>query len=196
MIEINASLRRIMDEPSFPCHRVAVDEGDPVAHFLKHRPNSNWVFLGDHALQSSIQAWTAWTQARRNEFRGTSVARSLDAEFMRYLSGTHHVSEAFQRAGYLKGSGFGWVVQLPDAEHSTNTYEIEQPMPLINEDFESTVHELIEHLGWTKSTSAMHYSIEGMKRLGISVEDWMGPVQDDALIAHIIMADDQSSSHR
>ena len=114
-----------MELPPFPCVPVHLDEtehpGGVIAAFLKERPSSRWVLLGTHAVQTHMQLWTAWVKTTRNELRGSCVARSIDAEFMRYLAGTHHVSEAFARAGYQEGSGDAWILHLPQAESSRNS---------------------------------------------------------------------------
>ena len=82
------------------------------------------------------------------------VARSIDAEFLRYLAGTHHISEAFARAGLQEGQDHGWVICLPSAHGLENDLGHLQPeADDVRQDF-------------------------------------------DSIIAHILMADDQSSSHR
>ncbi len=44
---------------------------------------------------------------------GSQLARGRDAEFLRYLAGTHHISEAFSRAGIQDGVTAGWILYLP-----------------------------------------------------------------------------------
>ena len=87
------------------------------------------VLLGGHAVMGDEQLWTAWIQASRNELRGRMVARSIDAEFLRYLAGTHHISEAFSRAGLQEGQTTAWVVYLPEAEGLETTLATSSPWP-------------------------------------------------------------------
>ena len=99
-----------MSFPPFPIAGVQLDGTEPsraIDGFLKQRADERWVLLGGHAAQSMDQLWTAWIQATRNELREAMVARSIDAEFLRYLAGTHHISEAFARAGLRDGQTVG-----------------------------------------------------------------------------------------
>jgi tRNA threonylcarbamoyladenosine modification (KEOPS) complex Cgi121 subunit len=45
-------------------------------------------------------------------------SNSLDGEFLRLLSGTHHISEAFRRAGLVDGDDAAWMVHLGGDEDS------------------------------------------------------------------------------
>ena len=188
-----------MSFPAFPCRGVCVGSGSPQSHvdaFLKQRPSSNWVLLGAHAVMSDEQLWTAWIQAARNELRGRMVARSIDAEFLRYLAGTHHISEAFNRAGLQKGQTTAWIVCLPGATGLENDLGHLQPVAQDVLDFKTTLADLLGQLDWSEDSSEMSFSIEGAKQLGIDADGWSEPRVSESIIAHILMADDQSSSHR
>ena len=79
-----------MSAPDFPIASVDIGDRSPkeaIDGFLKHREHERWVLLGQHAPQSNEQLWTAWIQAARNEIRETMVARSVDAEFLRFRDG-------------------------------------------------------------------------------------------------------------
>lgn len=167
-----------------------------IQHFLEHRPNERWVLLGEHAAQSVDQLWTAWIQATRNELRGCMVARSIDAEFLRYLAGTHHISEAFVRAGLQSGQSSAWVLCLPTAEGVENDLGHVQPIARGNLAFSNHLDGFLESLGWTKNSSDVSFSIEASQILGIDVQGWEKGREFESLIAHVLMADDQSSSHR
>ena len=56
------------------------------------------------------------------------VARSVDAEFLRYLAGTHHISEAFTRAGWTDAQEHAWVAYIPVAEGVANDLGHLQPL--------------------------------------------------------------------
>ncbi len=188
-----------MGFPAFPCHGVCVGSGSPQTHveaFLRTRPSSNWVLLGQHAVMSHEQLWTAWIQAARNALRKRMVARSIDAEFLRYLAGTHHISEAFSRAGLQDGQTMAWVVCLPAAKGLENDLGHLQPVAEDVVDFESKLSALMNQLGWSLGTLAATFSIEGARQLGVDVDGWEGVRSSESILAHILMADDQSSSHR
>ncbi len=199
IIEMRLNLRKAMSGEPFPCCLVAMtasEEGTPVDRFLQHRSDARWVLIGQHAVQSHVQLWTAWIQAARNELRNTMVARSVDAEFLRYLAGTHHISEAFSRAGVGAEDGLAWVVWLPQAEGEANDLGHLQPKAVLEGTFDDGLASLLSSLSWSKDESEASPSIEGMKRLGIDVEGWAEERLEEAILAHVLMADDQSSSHR
>ena len=188
-----------MSTPAFPI--VNVDIGGlqskkAIQHFLEHRPNERWVLLGEHAAQSDDQLWTAWIQATRNELRGCMVARSIDAEFLRYLAGTHHISEAFARAGLQSGQSSAWVLCLPIPIGVENDLGHLQPIAQGEQAFSGHLGGFLESLGWPASSSDVSFSIEGSQLLGIDLEGWEKGREFESLVAHVLMADDQSSSHR
>ncbi|MGB1587464.1 MAG: hypothetical protein ACPHJD_01470 [Poseidonia sp.] len=188
-----------MEQGRFPIAAVRLgSSGDlsPIDAFIRQRPSNRWVMLGQHSVQSLDQVWTAWIQATRNELRSAMVARSVDAEFLRYLAGTHHISEAFVRAGWTDTQQHAWVASIPVAEGVANDLGHLQPSATETERFEADLAALVNELGWTVEEIPMTLSIEGMSTLGIDVEGWPDERLQEALIAHILMADDQSSSHR
>ena len=187
-------------ELQFPCMAVILDESQHpegvIANFLKQRPSERWVLLGKHAVQSFSQMWTAWIKTTRNELRGTCIARSIDAEFMRYLAGTHHISEAFTRSGYQSDSQEAWIVYLPVAESSTNTLGHLHPILPEQSPLPPESSELISRMKMTASNDVASLSIEGAKILGIDLPSNASLHIEESLVAHVLMADDQSSSHR
>ena len=189
-----------MELPSFPCIAVGLDELDHpngvISTFLKERPSQRWVLIGFHAAQSMSQMWTAWVKTTRNELRESCVARSIDAEFMRYLAGTHHVSEAFERSGYQDGTLCAWIVHLPAAESSSNSLGHTHPMIPVEASLPVEYPSLLSAMKMNPIGAEMSYSIEGAKRLGIEFVDESQINIEEALIAHVLMADDQSASHR
>ena len=174
-----------------------ISSSDAVKRFLDLRPDVRCVMLGGHAVQSRMQLITAWIHTTRNELRGSMVARSVDAEFLRYLAGTHHVSEAFARAGVQNEQRHAWLVYLPLARGQAN--ELGHLQPEMDHDQTSpraTLLELAQSLDWRYQESNMHFSIEGALQLGIDVDAWVEGREEESLVAHIMMADDQSSSYR
>ena len=192
-------LGTLMVQQPFPCALVnvgALPAAEAIQLFLKHRPNSRWVLLGQHAVQSTPQMWTAWIQASRNELRDGMVARSVDAEFLRFLAGTHHISEAFSRAGLQENQSSAWITFVPEAIGQPNDLGHLQPMPGDVDAFEEELQTVASSLGWEVESTEAILSIEGMRTLGIDVEGWPEDRLEEALLSHILMADDQSSSHR
>ena len=124
------------------------------------------------------------------------VARSIDAEFLRYLAGTHHISEAFTRAGLKSGQENAWIVYLPEARGAANDLGHLQPVAIEPESFHADVKTLSGLLNWAPQERQVSYSIEGASLLGVDVDGWSKDRVEEALVAHILMADDQSSSHR
>ena len=188
-----------MSAPDFPIASVDIGDRSPneaIDGFLKHREHERWVLLGQHAPQSNEQLWTAWIQAARNEIRKTMVARSVDAEFLRYLAGTHHISEAFARAGVQDGQSSAWVLRLPDAAGEANDLGHLQPRAGGDTTFEADVESLMKALGWTQTMDNVSFSIEGARQLGVDLDGWPEGRRSESVVAHVLMADDQSSSHR
>lgn len=191
--------RQIMAEEPFPCFRVNLgnrSHAETLRLFLQHRQNERWVLLGSHAVQSDLQLWTAWIQTTRNELRQSMVARSRDAEFLRYLAGTHHVSEAFSRAGLQEGQTSAWLVYLLLAQAVENDLGHIQPISIPNAQLHDEVQHLARTLHWTIESSDITFSIEGARTLGIAVEEWTPGRISESVVAHVLMADDLSSSHR
>ena len=188
-----------MEAPPFPIAAADIGATEPkhaIDAFLQNRPSQRWVLLGEHVVQSHLQLWTAWIQATRNEMRSSMVARSIDAEFLRYLAGTHHISEAFARAGVQEGQTSVLAVELPIAEGVANDLGHLQPKALPVPGFEERFATVANELGWTVKAYETHSSIEGKNKLGIDLEGWPDARLDESFIAHILMADDQSSAHR
>ena len=188
-----------MPTPPFPIAKVNIQglsPSDAIDRFLSAREHNRWVLLGAHAPQSPDQLWTAWIQAARNELRGSMVARSVDAEFLRYLAGTHHISEAFARAGVQADQETAWVVRLPLALGEANDLGHLQPRSVDDEGFEAGLESLLDALAWVHIEADVTTSIEGCKTLGIDVSGWSENRRFESVVAHVLMADDQSSSHR
>lgn len=163
-----------------------VEAGVFTKTFLKHRPTEHWVLVGQGIAQCHMQLWTAWNSAARRQQRGTSLARSFDAEFLRYMAGTHHVSEAFKRAGVRDGDRTGCFILLPSLSK-----EGEMPvMPSSREveQFERQALQLASSMDVNIVDAELQCNTEGSKRLGIQVgEDTV--VTCDLLIGHVLTSE-------
>ena len=154
-----------------------------VQSFQKIVPSQRWVFCRSDVAQTSRQLWTAATVSNRNTERGTAQARTLDAEFLRVLAGTHNVSEAFKRAGLQNKSTSGWLLHIPDQTKSMDSDSIDQE-----------ANELLNGLGLSKTSEPLAINLEGAKNLGIPFDESVDLSRIEAsLIGHILLADVSSS---
>jgi hypothetical protein len=157
--------------PPFPCLRVALASPctDPralVMTWLDSRESENWALVSGTCLASDIHGWVAHQVLMRNKERGNMKSNSFDGEFMRLLSGTHHVAASFDRAGLCKGDTTAWIVDL-SCESSSEMY--------------------VEHankMGFTVLEDRPCLDIFDAQRIGIDVG-----VDENAAIAHIHLSD-------
>lgn len=181
-----------MAQPPFPCFawqsESSVDAKKLLQAFLEQRPSPQWVMVGDGCVQSNLQLWTAWMSASRRWIRKTSLARSIDAEFLRYLSGTHHVSEAFKRAGVRNEDNSGYVLFLPEA--SADEEEIDcQIVEYDAEAIELQAKEILAELKLEVHPTDYALSKQGALRLGMKFEFEQETLTESALIGHILSSE-------
>ena len=84
-----------------------------VETWLEIRPSERWVMISGTVAASERHLWSVWAQSTRNEEQERMVARTIDAEFIRILSGTHQIRVAFERAGVRNGDEYAWLLYLP-----------------------------------------------------------------------------------
>ena len=190
MIENSQHLRPFMDGFDFPHFSwnstSPVEAGVFTKAFLKHRPTEHWVLVGPGIAQCHMQLWTAWNSAARRQQRGTSLARSFDAEFLRYMAGTHHVSEAFKRAGVRDGDQSGCFLVLPligkegEMPATPSSGEVEQ--------LERQALQLASSMDVDIQNTKLECNIEGSKRLGVQVDEHT-VVSCDLLIGHVLSSE-------
>lgn len=154
--------------------------------FLNHRADDHWVLVGASVAQCHAQLWTAWHSAARRQQRGTSLARSFDAEFLRYLAGTHHVSEAFKRAGARNGDLTGCFLRLPKVAESIE--HLPQTDAHQAQEIESQAEKLADSLGVQLTREEIQCATEGARRLGLSLTDSVTPTCD-GLVGHVLSAE-------
>ena len=80
--------------------------------WIENRDSENWALISGYSLASDIHGWVAHEVLMRNRVRDSMKSNSLDGEFMRLLSGTHHISTSFKRAGLLQGDKEAWIIDL------------------------------------------------------------------------------------
>ncbi len=186
IIEKPIAIAGNMEMPLFPCFMVDIStrQDDLIGDFLTKRPSQNWLMLADYAALTDHQLWTAWLLSQRAFVKGKALARSIDAEFLRYIAGTHHVSEAFKKVGIQKSHDKAWIVYLP--EYEENDGEL---YPLI--DFVQSKEmfvEIAEKLGIQQIESRPEITLDGLDKLGIEVTK-LDDITEDIIIGFVISSD-------
>ena len=168
IIEKRIILAPRMEMPEFPCFRVDVSNSveNLIQEFLKIRPNQNWLLLADYAAQSQQQLWTAWLLSQRAFIQNRALARSIDAEFLRYIAGTHHVSEAFRKVGIQEDHKTAWVINLPNYQKSAD----ELIPDLDAEENLQSIGSLCQKLSMSIIDGKPELTIDGLKKLGIEID--------------------------
>ncbi|GIR33841.1 MAG: hypothetical protein CM15mP47_0670 [Methanobacteriota archaeon] len=169
IIEKRIILAPRMEMPDFPCFRVDLSNsvGNLIQEFLKTRPNQNWLLLADYAAQSQQQLWTAWLLSQRAFLQNRALARSIDAEFLRYIAGTHHVSEAFRKVGIQDNDKTAWVINLPNHQKSAD----ELIPDLDAEENLQSIGSLCQKLSMSIIDGKPELTIDGLKKLGIEIDE-------------------------
>lgn len=169
IIEKRIILAPRMEMPEFPCFKVDVSNSveNLIQEFLKIRPNQNWLLLADYAAQSQQQLWTAWLLSQRAFLQNRALARSIDAEFLRYIAGTHHVSEAFRKVGIQDNHKTAWVIILPNHLKSAD----ELIPDLDAEENLQSIGSLCQKLSMSIVDGKPELTIDGLKKLGIDIDE-------------------------
>lgn len=186
IIEKLIALPRYMEMPPFPCFMVDISsyKTDLIGDFLEVRPNHNWLMMADYAALTGDQLWTAWLFSQRAFATGRALARSLDTEFLRYIAGTHHVSEAFKKVGVQKSHNKAWIVNLPNFEEKEG-----ELYPIVDlKDLEEIVSMISQKLGLLTINSTPKITKHGLDKLGIDVAEIDDSVAD-IIIGFIISSD-------
>lgn len=175
-----------MEMPPFPCFMVDVSnyESDLISDFLAERPSQNWLMMADYAALSNHQLWTAWLFSQRAFASGKSLARSIDAEFLRYIAGTHHVSEAFKKAGLQKSHNKAWIVNLPEYQENEG-----EKYPVVDLEHSRDVFtKIVEKLGINTVEGSPTITPHGLDKLGIQVPE-INDDTEDIIIGFVISSD-------
>ena len=181
-----------MELGSFPCLSWSKSDSSSsqiLKQFLDSRPSDRWLMMGSHAAHSDVQLWTAWHCCERRFFRKTSLARTIDAEFLRFIAGTHHISEAFQRAGVSEDDFEGWIIYLPERSVNDSSDDEFSPSKEYLEFFESTALEILKSLNLTASNASLELNLENAGKLGMDTNDLEIANFEDALIGFILSSE-------
>ena len=186
IIEKPITIAGNMEMPPFPCFMVDIStrQDDLIGDFLAERPSQNWLMLADYAALTDHQLWTAWLLSQRAFTKGKALARSIDAEFLRYIAGTHHVSEAFKKVGIQKSHDKAWIVYLPEYEEKDG-----ELYPLIDLVQSKEIFvEIAENLGIQQIESRPEITFDGLDRLGIPITK-LDEITEDIIIGFVISSD-------
>jgi len=186
IIEKPLHLPTVMEMPPFPCVKLDISNqsSDFIGEFIEHRDDESWLLMSHYAAQGQQQLWTAWLLAKRAFSNNKSLAITLDAEFLRYIAGTHHVSEAFKKVGIKSNDNTAWLIFLPN--HIAELDEIKPSFSL--DEFDSGVESLIQKLNVKVIEGMPDINIEGIEKMGIPLpESKLNLI--DSIIGHIISAD-------
>ena len=142
------------------------DSQNIVKTWLEIRPSERWVMISGAVAISERHLWAVWSHASRNEMLGKMVARTVDTEFIRILSGTHQIRVAFERAGVRNEDDHAWLLYLP--EHP-GFDEFGQPIsyPEIENKQEIEVSKAMTWLDGDLLTARPSPNLEALNRLGI-----------------------------
>ena len=186
IIEKPITIAGNMEMPPFPCFMVDIStrQDDLIGDFLAERPSQNWLMLADYAALTDHQLWTAWLLSQRAFAKGKALARSIDAEFLRYIAGTHHVSEAFKKVGIQKSHDKAWIVYLPEYEEKDG--ELYPLIDLVQS--KETFGEISEKLGIQPIESRPEITLDGLDKLGIEVTK-LDEITEDIIIGFVISSD-------
>ena len=178
--------------PWFPAwgiefHKPVEDSKDLVKTWLEIRPSERWVMISGVVATSERHLWAVWSHAVRNEALGKMVARTIDAEFIRILSGTHQIRVAFERAGVRNGDEHAWLLHLPlhpgfDDHGQSKIY------PNIDKKNELDASKAMTWLNGDLWTARPSPNTDGPKRLGIN-RDLSFEQIEQVILAHAASAD-------
>ena len=186
IIEKPLHLPTVMEMPEFPCVKLDISNQSSnfIGEFIEQRSDESWLLMSNYAAQGQQQLWTAWLLAKRAFSNNKALARTLDAEFLRYIAGTHHVSEAFNKVGIKSLDNTAWLIFLPN--HLADLDEIKPSFSLT--EFHLEVESLIQKLNLKVIEGKPEINIEGLKKMGIPLpESKLNLI--DSIIGHIISAD-------
>ena len=160
-----------MTGPHFPCKRVALstpceNPRELALSWIDNRDSDNWALISGTALASEIHGWVAHSVLLRNREREIMKSNSIDGEFIRLISGTHHVATSFKRAGLGVGDKTAWIVDL-SGQNSEELFE-----------------KHANRMGFEILQDRPNLDIFDHQRLGIE-----GESSENAAIGHIHLAD-------
>ncbi|MCH1592175.1 MAG: hypothetical protein L7R66_04190 [Candidatus Thalassarchaeaceae archaeon] len=161
-----------------------------IADMEEWRPDERWILISYEVAASEVHLWSAWHQVRRNEQKGTMVARDSGAEFLRVVSGTRQIRVAIERSGISKGDAKAWIIRLPEIDTTKGMEETSIPMEEYNH-HSSEAERIIEHLGGRMITRRPFPTIGGLVKIGAITknETLSNSKIEQAFLLHASMSD-------
>jgi tRNA threonylcarbamoyladenosine modification (KEOPS) complex Cgi121 subunit len=161
------------------------DIGDILTSFNEYKPDNRWLLLAFEAAASEKHLWTAWYSTRRNQEREEMIAKTIDAEFIRLIAGTHQVRIAFSNAGIRNGDQKFWIIRLPEYDIGEKIDDV-----LINRDsynnFNSEANILIERMNGKLMFQRPIPTISGLNRIDYSKEINNTHSLEECFILHMV----------
>lgn len=145
------------------------DTAEVIKSFNKYKNDDRWLLLAFDVAASEKHLWTAWYSMMRNQKMGKMIAKSIDAEFIRLIAGTHQVRVAFNNAGIRNGDQSVWIIRLPERKIGDEISQV-----FINRDsynnYDEEANILIEKMNGGLLSKRPSPIIEGLKRIGYNRE--------------------------
>jgi|TARA_B100001996_G_scaffold374765_1_gene353827 tRNA threonylcarbamoyladenosine modification (KEOPS) complex Cgi121 subunit len=164
-----------------------IDTGNILTLFNECKPDNRWSILAFEAAASEKHLWTAWYSTRRNQEKDEMIAKTIDAEFIRLIAGTHQVRVAFSNAGIRNGDQNFWIIRLPEYEIGDKIDDV-----LIDRDsynnFNSEANILIERMNGKLMCQRPMPTITGLNRIGYNKEINNTHSLEECFILHMISA--------
>ncbi len=174
------------DVPWFPAWGVDLDEpikdaGALVSDWIENRPSNRWAMIAGPIPSSDRHLWAAWHISTRNEARNSMVARTIDAEFIRILAGTHQIRVAFDRIGPRTGDDHVWIVHLPTTT-GIDSNGLLQEYPTYDSNIERKASDLMPWLNGELRTARPIPNREGANRLEIPSSESISGIESSMIM--------------
>ncbi len=161
-----------------------------IYKFNKIRPNNRWLLVRFDSVASEFHLWSTWISVVTKEINDAMIAKSVDVEFQRLLSGNRQISKAFEIVGLSKEDSCAWIISIPKIIEqlilelsviSRNSYSYL--------DYFST--ELIRRLGAKLLPKRPMPSINGLNKMGIETKnrDFSSKEKEELLIGAMVLTD-------
>ena len=73
-----------------------------IYKFNEIRPSNRWLLVRFDSVASEFHLWSTWISVVTKEINDAMIAKSVDVEFQRLLSGNRQISKAFEIVGLSK----------------------------------------------------------------------------------------------
>jgi len=141
-----------------------------ISRFNQIRPNNRWSLVSFDSVASEFHLWSTWMSVVSNELKNAMIAKSVDVEFLRLLSGNRQISKAFEITGLAQGDKNAWIISIPK-----KTAEVNHEFGLISKniylDLEDDANKLIQKLGSSLLPKRPTPNQSGLIKLGIELND-------------------------